>query len=917
MAIVEILETLLIGPLKLAFEIIYIIANRVVGHPGLAIIALSLAMNILVLPLYRRADAIQEQARDMDAKLQDGVAHIKKTFSGDERMMILQAYYRQNHYKPTDALNGSVSLLLEVPFFMAAYQFLSNLLLLKGVSFGPIADLGMPDGMLVIGTTAINLLPVIMTLVNVISSAIYLKGFPLKTKIQLYTMAAFFLVFLYDSPSGLVFYWTLNNVFSLVKTIFYKLKNPQKVLRISCSVLGLAALLFGTFIYTDANLRRRIFVLGMGAILQLPLLLSKMKWTMHSSMEHNKKLFHIITVFLTIFVGLLIPSTLIAASPLEFVDMNYFLHPLWYLVSSGTLAAGFFLVWARVFYWLASPAGKSWFDRIFLAFSGVALVDYMFFGTDLGVLSSDLVYDLEPYFTGSEIIINFLVVAAVAIVLFVVAGKWERKVTAVLLVSTIAMGSMVGINALKTGNAVKNANLTDGPAATEVSLELSKDGKNVVIFVMDRALANTVPFIFNERPELQEQFDGFTYFPNTVSFGTCTNFGAPPLYGGYEYTPVEMNRRDSESLESKHNESLKVMPVIFGENGYNVTICDPMYAGYQWIPDLSVFDEYPEMRTYNLEGSFSGVLDKKEQIQSRKRNFFCFSLMKAVPLAIQSNVYEGGAYNQASRAVMHISTGLSTAQGIKTGFIDSYNVLENLRGITQVQDNSENTFLIMCNNTAHEPVLLQTPDYTPQIEVDNTDYDNENAGRFVLNGETLTVENTDQMNHYHVNMAMFIQLGNWMDYLREEGVYDNTRIILVADHGRTLMMQDTGIIKLEQGTTKDINAYRPLLMVKDFGAQGFSTSEEFMTNADVPVLAFQDLIEDPVNPFTGNPINSDEKNAHAQYVFLSSLWNIEQNNGNTFLPGQWARVQDNVLDLENWEIYESETVLKEHAFPGE
>ena len=32
---------------------------------------------------------------------------------------------------------------------------------------------------------------------------------------QLYTMALFFLVFLYTSPAGLVFYWTLNNLFSL------------------------------------------------------------------------------------------------------------------------------------------------------------------------------------------------------------------------------------------------------------------------------------------------------------------------------------------------------------------------------------------------------------------------------------------------------------------------------------------------------------------------------------------------------------------------------------------------------------------------------------------------------------------------------------------------------------------------------
>ena len=39
--------------------------------------------------------------------------------------MILQTYYRQNHYKPTYVLRSAVSLFLEIPFFIAAYAFLS------------------------------------------------------------------------------------------------------------------------------------------------------------------------------------------------------------------------------------------------------------------------------------------------------------------------------------------------------------------------------------------------------------------------------------------------------------------------------------------------------------------------------------------------------------------------------------------------------------------------------------------------------------------------------------------------------------------------------------------------------------------------------------------------------------------------
>ena len=240
MTFFQILDSLLLQPLQLLFEVVYVNANRVIGNPGLSIIVLSLVMNFLVLPLYMRADALQEEERDMEARLHRGVTHIKKTFRGDEKMMILQTYYRQNHYKPTYVLRSAVSLFLEIPFFIAAYRFLSGLELIKGVSFGPIADLGAADGLIAIAGVHINLLPIIMTAVNLVSCIIFTKGATPKTKIQLYVMAVFFLFFLYESPAGLVFYWTLNNVFSLVKTIFYKLKHADKVLAALASAAGAA-----------------------------------------------------------------------------------------------------------------------------------------------------------------------------------------------------------------------------------------------------------------------------------------------------------------------------------------------------------------------------------------------------------------------------------------------------------------------------------------------------------------------------------------------------------------------------------------------------------------------------------------------------------------------------------------------------
>ena len=53
------LGNLIIGPLKLLLELVFSLANEL-DNPGLSIVCLSLVMNFLVLPLYRRADAMQE-----------------------------------------------------------------------------------------------------------------------------------------------------------------------------------------------------------------------------------------------------------------------------------------------------------------------------------------------------------------------------------------------------------------------------------------------------------------------------------------------------------------------------------------------------------------------------------------------------------------------------------------------------------------------------------------------------------------------------------------------------------------------------------------------------------------------------------------------------------------------------------------
>jgi len=129
-------------------------------------------------------------------------------------------------------------------------------------------------------------------------------------------------------------------------------------------------------------------------------------------------------------------------------------------------------------------------------------------------------------------------------------------------------------------------------------------------------------------------------------------------------------------------------------------------------------------------------------------------------------------------------------------------------------------------------------------------------------------------------------------------VYDNTRIIIVSDHGRGSGRIPENIT-LPNGSS--VLAYNTLLLVKDFNARTApSQSNECMTNGDVPLFALEGIIANPVNPFTGIPLKPDKDDgitittigAVSTYRHNKYTYNIGKN--------QWLHVRDNIFDPKNW-----------------
>ena len=107
--------------------------------------------------------------------------------------------------------------------------------------------------------------------------------------------------------------------------------------------------------------------------------------------------------------------------------------------------------------------------------------------------------------------------------------------------------------------------------------------------------------------------------------------------------------------------------------------------------------------------------------------------------------------------------------------------------------------------------------------------------------------------------------------------YHNTRIIIVSDHGANLNLFPQ--LVLDDYDVEKINA---LLMFKDFDSHVFSVSDSFMTNADVPTIAFNGIIDNPVNPFTCKYISSEPKFSEKMIVTTATHWDTQTYNGTTF-----------------------------------
>ncbi len=891
MSFSSILYTIILYPLIQIIEIAFKVFDKLFDNTGIAVIGVSFTVTLLCLPLYIVAEHWQQVERDTQTKLKPGIDRIKAVFKGDEQYMILSTFYRQNHYHPMMALRSSFGLLIQIPFFMAAYSCLSKLPALQGQSFLFIKDMGQQDAIFYIGKLPVNILPIAMTVINIIAGAIYTKGFPFKEKLQIYGMALLFLVILYSSPAGLVLYWTMNNVFSLVKNIFYKLKHPVWTL-FWLMVAGIILVSgYVLFVYDGgASMKKRLMAcFAMWLCIPIPLYLKAFDWLLDhpfKELKENKKvrnsLFIGSALGLTIVLGLVIPSSLISSSVQEFSNIDSYTNPKAFLNHSFWQAFGIFVAWASCIYFLFREKVQTLISVFFSIMFVCGIVNCYAFAGNYGSMDATLIF-LDGFSNPSKLfmLLNLIIsVVLIAALFLIFRFNKSKTLSSIFYVATFGMFVLSILNISKISKEYKAyekiVEAKEQDTSLNTKFHLSKNNPNVIVLMMDRAQNAYFNYVLEDNPELKKSFSGFTFYPNTIAYNGHTLMASPSLYGGYEYTPFKMNQKSDILLKDKHNEALLVLPRIFNEQaGFSATCSDLSWGNYSYESDMSFVKEYPEITGLSLAGRYSSDLKKTLSFSGEstslskglERNLIWFSFFRTSPAILRQVVYYSGSWWASE-----VSTDTDA-------FLKFYSTLHYLPQITDFTSET-GTYSTITNDATHANVNV-------------TDF-------FALDKSSTRFP--EEQAYYNFTICMEA-VAAYLDYLKENGCYDNTRIIIVADHGIGYgPASDDGYVTTSVGgSAKD--HYHPLLLFKDFGSSGEPvTDNTFMTNADTPTLALTGILEKPVNPFTGKLIFTNEKE-DGVYITIDDVFMPHHSKSDkifTVDENKWYKVSNNIFDDTCW-----------------
>jgi YidC/Oxa1 family membrane protein insertase len=177
--------------------------HNIVGNWGWTIIIFTILIKLVFFPLNQKAGKSMAHMKQMAPKIE-----AMKARYGDDKLKMNQAMMEMYKTEKINPLGGCLPILIQMPFFIALYWVLLSAVELRNAPWmGWITDLSTPDPFYV--------LPIIMGASMFIQTKLQpAPPDPVQAKVMTIMPLVFSAMFFFF-PSGLVLYWTMQNILTI------------------------------------------------------------------------------------------------------------------------------------------------------------------------------------------------------------------------------------------------------------------------------------------------------------------------------------------------------------------------------------------------------------------------------------------------------------------------------------------------------------------------------------------------------------------------------------------------------------------------------------------------------------------------------------------------------------------------------
>lgn len=218
--------------LKWIMEILY----KIIPNWGVSIILMTILLRLVLFPLTKKSTLASLKMQEVQPRMTEIQTKYK---NNPEKMnQEMAKLYQETGYNP---VSGCLPMLIQLPLIIAMFNLFNNYFEFRGAMFIPgwIPDLSVGDSVYTLNFNLpllgnqIRILPVIYLISQLVygkfSSATTAGANATQMKIMMYAMPICFFFVFYSAPSGLLIYWTISNVLTLVQQIFLnKIKNAKQ-----------------------------------------------------------------------------------------------------------------------------------------------------------------------------------------------------------------------------------------------------------------------------------------------------------------------------------------------------------------------------------------------------------------------------------------------------------------------------------------------------------------------------------------------------------------------------------------------------------------------------------------------------------------------------------------------------------------